>query len=287
MEEEMADEAGQEDGPAPPDEEVAACLTKTQFAACAKQWTRPAPRPLDPATDELTFQQSEVCRRRCPRRPHHHHHRPHHFHRRPRLRRHRHPNHHASHHANHHHRHQHHPNHHGPQHLDPRHCLRRRLQRRPLLRRHRLYTHTSPPRPASTGGLHDRQRDPRADRHLHAGVARRRDPHVRHHCGGQQRDGTRARLLPIPVRARARRLHAGALRGVPADAGAAAQGPVAEGAARQPGAARSPVHPPATLRAQPATLCPACKPARRRCSTCAWSRSSRSCTSSSATWATS
>ena len=51
--------------------------------------------------------------------------------------------------------------------------------------------------------------------------------------------------------------------------------------------ARSPVHPPATLRAQPATLCPACKPARRRCSTCAWSRSSRSCTSSSATWATS
>ena len=46
MEEEMADEAGQDvDGPAPPDEEVAACLTKTQFAACAKQWTRPAPRP--------------------------------------------------------------------------------------------------------------------------------------------------------------------------------------------------------------------------------------------------
>ena len=70
MEEEMADEAGQDvDGPAPPDEEVAACLTKTQFAACAKQWTRPAPRLLDPATDELTFQQSEVCRRRCPRRP--------------------------------------------------------------------------------------------------------------------------------------------------------------------------------------------------------------------------
>ena len=70
MEEEMADEAGQDvDGPAPPDEEVAACLTKTQFAACAKQWTRPALRPLDPATDELTFQQSEVCRRRCPRRP--------------------------------------------------------------------------------------------------------------------------------------------------------------------------------------------------------------------------
>jgi hypothetical protein len=67
MEEEMADEAGQEDGPAPPDEEVAACLTKTQFAACAKQWTRQAPRPLDPATDEVTFQQSEVCRRRCPR----------------------------------------------------------------------------------------------------------------------------------------------------------------------------------------------------------------------------
>ena len=69
MEEEMADEAGQEDGPAPPDEEVAACLTKTQFAACAKQWTRPKVPPLDPATDEVTFQQSEVCRRRCPR-PH-------------------------------------------------------------------------------------------------------------------------------------------------------------------------------------------------------------------------
>ena len=66
MEEEMADEAGQEDGPAPPDEEVAACLTKTQFAACAKQWTRPKVPPLDPATDEVTFQQSEVCRRRCP-----------------------------------------------------------------------------------------------------------------------------------------------------------------------------------------------------------------------------
>ena len=69
MEEEMADEAGQEDGPAPPDEEVAACLTKTQFAACAKQWTRPKVPPLDPATDEVTFQQSEVCRRRCAR-PH-------------------------------------------------------------------------------------------------------------------------------------------------------------------------------------------------------------------------
>ena len=47
MEEEMADEAGQEDGPAPPDEEVAACLTKTQFAACAKQWTRPKVPPLE------------------------------------------------------------------------------------------------------------------------------------------------------------------------------------------------------------------------------------------------
>ena len=67
MEEEMADEAGQEDGPAPPDEEVASCLTKTQFAACAKQWTRPKVPPLDPATDEVTFQQSEVCRRRCRR----------------------------------------------------------------------------------------------------------------------------------------------------------------------------------------------------------------------------
>ena len=67
MEEEMVDEAGQEDGPAPPDEEVASCLTKTQFAACAKQWTRPKVPPLDPATDEVTFQQSEVCRRRCRR----------------------------------------------------------------------------------------------------------------------------------------------------------------------------------------------------------------------------
>ena len=130
MEEEMADEAGQEDGPAPPDEEVAACLTKTQFAACAKQWTRQAPRPLDPATDEVTFQQSEVCRRRCPRptfttaalttstvttasvatttltatltatlNQHH-------------------PNHH-------------HPNRHGPQRLDPRHHLLRHLHRCP------------------------------------------------------------------------------------------------------------------------------------------------------------
>ena len=69
MEEEMADEAGQEDGPAPPDEEVAACLTKTQFAACAKQWTRPKVPPLDPAKDEVTFQQSEVCHRRCPPTP--------------------------------------------------------------------------------------------------------------------------------------------------------------------------------------------------------------------------
>ena len=87
MEEEMADEAGQEDGPAPPDEEVAACLTKTQFAACAKQWTRPKVPPLDPATDEVTFQQSEVCRRQTDL----HRHRPRHLHRRDRLRRHHHP----------------------------------------------------------------------------------------------------------------------------------------------------------------------------------------------------
>jgi DNA polymerase elongation subunit (family B) len=59
MEEEMmADEA--EDGPPPPDEEVAACLTKTQFAAFSKQWTRPAPPPLDPSADEITFQQIEA-----------------------------------------------------------------------------------------------------------------------------------------------------------------------------------------------------------------------------------
>ena len=281
MEEEMADEAGQEDGPAPPDEEVAACLTKTQFAACAKQWTRPKVPPLDPATDEVTFQQSEVCRRRCPPTPtftttalatstvatasvattipsvslttalNRHH-----------------PNHHQAH----------------------RHGLRASS---PFRRRLRTTPHRRAARP--TGGLHDRQRDPRADGQLHAGGARRRAPHVRHHGGRQQRHGARARLLPIPVRACAGRLHAGALRGVPADAGAAPQGGVAEGAPRQPGAHRSYEHPactpvhPACTPVHPACtpVHPACNRTRRRCSTCAWSRSSRSCTSSLATWATS
>ena len=71
----MADEAGPEDGPPPPEEQVAACLTKTQFAACAKQWTRPELLPMNPATDEVTFQQSEVRCHCC--YPHHtHHHQP-------------------------------------------------------------------------------------------------------------------------------------------------------------------------------------------------------------------
>ena len=43
----------------------------------------------------------------------------------------------------------------------------------------------------------------------------------------------------------------------------------------------TPVHPACT------PVHPACNRTRRRCSTCAWSRSSRSCTSSLATWATS
>ena len=285
MEEEMADEAGQEDGPAPPDEEVAACLTKTQFAACAKQWTRPAPRPLDPATDELTFQQSEVCRRRCPRRPHHHHHRPH-LHRR-----HRHPNHHASHHAshhaNHHHRHQHHPNHHGPQHLDPRPAF--------------VAPSTVAPSSVATASTHTAHRRvprPQVDYTIDSVIPELTGTFTQESRAAVIRMfGTTAEgnsvmvhvhgFFPyLYVRAPAgfTPAHCEAFRQTLAQRlkGQSQKEPLVN-----PVRARSPVHPPATLRAQPATLCPACKPARRRCSTCAWSRSSRSCTSSSATWATS